>query len=211
MTPYVQTIVDKIANEMDHDEILSYFGEKCYMAKTTFSEIVEYFIESTNFEVLYAIFKSEHFKKNNMILDSYNEPIVHSIMYAIYAVATVHDETLTEPQKLEIKDGFIKLLTDESLPFVWNMTDLNIDNPIHLALTHWECYQRDEILKIMELSCANGVSPLNRNDMDCNAFDTLFSCDEFPDDLKNDIMDILVPMCDDSVIEIEATAYAATE
>ena len=211
MTPYVQSIVDRIENNMSHDEILDYFGDKCYMAKTTFSEIVEHFIESTNFEVLYAIFNSLHFKKNAAILDSYNEPIIHSMMYAIYAVVTNSDDTFTPEQRLEIKEGFVNLITDETLPFVWNLTDLNIDNPMHLVLTHWECYTKEEVIKILELAYENGVNPLNRNDMDCNAFDTLFSYDEFPEEWKNDIMDVLVPMCDDNIIEIEANAYVTAE
>lgn len=208
MTPYVKNIVDKIAEEMAHDDILQYFGEKCYMAKTTFSEIVEYFIEDANFEILYSIFKSEHFKKNAEILDSYNEPVIHSMMYAIYAITTMQNGTFSETQRLAMKDEFIKLITDESLPFVWNITDANIDNPMHLVLTHWECYTKEEILKILALAYDHGVNPLNRNDMDCNAIDTLLSFDEMPEDFKNEILALIMPMCDKNIIEIEKNAYA---
>lgn len=208
MTPYLQGIIDNISSKMSHDDIHDYFGDKCYMAKSNFSEIVEYFIENTDFDILYSIFTSTHFKKNNDLRDSYNEPIIHSIMYAIYAIVTMEKEDWTEAKKMELKEGFIKLLTDVSIPFQWNMTDYNIDNPMHLVLTHWECYTLGEILTILSLANQNGVSPLNRNDVDCNAFDVLFSYDEMPEEFKEQIMAVLSPMCDDQILEIPTITYA---
>ena len=88
---------------------------------------------------------------------------------------------------------------------------MNIDNPMHLVLTHWECYTLEEILTILSIANKNGVNPLNRNDIDCNAFDTLLSFDEMPNEFKEQIMAKLSPMCDDQIIEIKQLAYAEAE
>ena len=49
MTPYLKGIIDNISSKMSHDDIHDYFGDRCYMTKSNFSEIVEYFIENTDF------------------------------------------------------------------------------------------------------------------------------------------------------------------
>lgn len=207
MTPYIEGIANRVENQMTLDEVKHYFNNECRFAKSVFGPFVAHFVLTGNYDILNIILHSPIFKEHFDCVDEFGEPTLHNILYAI-TILNKDESEVPEALRLEIKEGLMKILLDETIPFDWSIIDPNNDNPIHIAITHHEAFTDDELLSLINRALNENVNPLNKNDLDENAIDTALNSDNMDDTLKQKIISILAMKCDQCLIEIPNSTYA---
>lgn len=203
MLAYIETRIKEIKEEMSLEEVKEYFNDKCVFSTKEFGEVVNEFIIQPNHDILRVILSSKKFKEHNACVNEYGEPIVQAILYAIQAVCESDD--IPEIRKLNFKESLYNILIEEN-NLNWNLTDINIDNPLHIILSLINCFSYEELLTLIDIALKNDINPLNKNCLNQNAIDVVmeFGYDEKQ---KQTIIAKLATASDKFIIEVKSSAY----
>lgn len=203
MIAYIETKIKEIKEEMSLEEVKEYFNDKCFFSTKEFGEIVNEFIIQPNHDILRVILSSKKFKEHNNCINEYGEPIVQAILYAIQAVC--ESEEISEIRKLNFKESLYNILIEEK-NLNWTLTDINIDNPLHVILSLVNVFNNDELLELIDISLKNGINPLNKNCLNQNAIDVIMEFG-FNENQKQSIITKLATASDKFIIEVKSSAY----
>lgn len=203
MIAYIETKIKEIKEEMSLEEVKEYFNDKCFFSTKEFGEVVNEFIIQPNHDILRVILSSKKFKEHNNCINEYGEPIVQAILYAIQAVC--ESDEIPEIRKLNFKESLYNILIEEN-NLNWNLTDINIDNPLHVILSLVNVFNNDELLELIDISLKNGINPLNKNCLNQNAIDVIMEFG-FNENQKQSIITKLATASDKFIIEVKSSAY----
>ena len=203
MLAYIETRIKEIKEEMSLEEVKEFFNNKCIFSAKEFGEVVNEFIIQPNHDILRVILSSKKFKEHNTCVNEYGEPIVQAILYAIQAVC--ESDEIPEIRKLNFKESLYNILIEEN-NLNWNLTDINIDNPLHIILSLIKCFSYEELLTLIDIALKNDINPLNKNCLNQNAIDVVmeFGYDEKQ---KQTIIAKLATASDKFIIEVKSSAY----
>lgn len=203
MLAYIETRIKEIKEEMSLEEVKEFFNNKCIFSAKEFGEVVNEFIIQPNHDILRVILSSKKFKEHNTCVNEYGEPIVQAILYAIQAVC--ESDEIPEIRKLNFKESLYNILIEEN-NLNWNLTDINIDNPLHIILSLIKCFSYEELLTLIDIALKNDINPLNKNCLNQNAIDVVmeFGYDEKQ---KQTIVAKLATASDKFIIEVKSSAY----
>lgn len=204
MTTYIESKIKEIKEEMTLEAVKEYFNEKCYLTNKEFGEVINEFIIQPNHDILKIIVSSKKFKEHNDCLNEYDEPVIHAIIYAIQAV--YESDEISDDIKMRFKTSLLNILNGEN-HLNWNLTDCNVDNPLHVILSISNYFTNDELLKLIDTSLAHGINPLNKNCLNQNAIDVVLeTCNN--NTQKELIVTKLAMASDKFLIEVQSSAYS---
>lgn len=186
---------DIVSGKMTCDDVKEYFNSyQCFMPKADFGKLIICLIGETDFDIVSEIIKSKKGKQYNDFVDDYGEPMIHVLIL----------QSIFSTKFRFFKDKLFDLIDDEENGVVWNVVNNNFENILHVVCFLCNSFEKDDLIKFINMAKKHNISPLNRDGLNRNAIDVFKLKSNLGDIDKKEIIDLMESIGDESIIDMDS-------
>jgi hypothetical protein len=168
-------------------------GYQCYMSKNEFGALVTDLIGEVDFTIIKEILKSRKGKLYDDYKDEYGEPIVNILILTVAFLKENFDK---------YKEGLFELLEDEEVELKWGQVNNNIESTLHIVCFLSNVFNKDDLIRFINILKKHNYNPLNRDDMHRNSIEVFKYRNTYSSEDEKEVVDILEEMANNFVIEV---------
>ena len=168
-------------------------GYQCYMSKNDFGALVSDLVGEVDFKIIKEIINSRKGKLYDDYKDEYGEPFLHIFILTVAFLKANFEE---------YKEGLFKFLEDEEVELKWGEVNNNIENGLHIVCFLSNVYDKNDLIRFINIFKKHNYNPLNRDDMHRNAIEVFKLRNTYSSEDEQEVINMLEEMTNDFVIEV---------